>query len=83
MLHGLGFAGVLAELGLPRDEYLTALLSFNVGVELGQLAVIALAFVALGALRQRDWYRTRVTVPISAIIGIVGLYWAIERTFGG
>jgi len=82
MLHGLGFAGVLAELGLPRDEYFTALLSFNVGVELGQLAVIALAFVALGAFRQRDWYRARVTVPISAVIGLIGLYWAFERTFG-
>jgi hypothetical protein len=83
LLHGLGFAGVLAELGLPRSQYLSALLSFNVGVELGQLAVIALAFVALGALRNRSWYRTRVTVPASVIIGLVGLYWAVERTFAG
>jgi hydrogenase/urease accessory protein HupE len=83
LLHGLGFAGVLAELGLPRSEYLAALLSFNVGVELGQLTVIALAFLTLGAFRGRDWYRPRVTVPASVLIGLVGLYWAFERTFTG
>jgi hydrogenase/urease accessory protein HupE len=79
LLHGLGFAGVLVELGLPRNEYLAALLSFNAGVELGQLTVIALAFVALGAFRNRDWYRNRVTVPLSIVIGLVGLYWTFER----
>ena len=83
LLHGLGFAGVLTELGLPRGEYLTALLSFNLGVELGQLAVIALAFVSVGAFRQRSWYRARVTVPLSVLIGLMGLYWAIERIFTG
>lgn len=79
LLHGLGFAGVLAQLGLPRGEFLTALLSFNVGVELGQLAVIAVAFLTLGAFRQRNWYRSRVTVPLSIAIGLTGLYWAVER----
>ena len=82
LLHGLGFAGVLVELGLPRDQYLTALLSFNVGVELGQLAVILLAAASIGIFRKRSWYRTRVTVPLSLLIGVVGLYWAIERVFG-
>ena len=81
LLHGLGFAGVLARLGLPRGEFLTALLSFNAGVELGQLAVIVVAFLALGAFRQRSWYRTRVTVPLSIAIGVVGVYWAITRVF--
>jgi len=79
LLHGLGFAGVLAQLGLPRGEFLTALLSFNAGVELGQLAVIAVAFLTLGAFRQRNWYRSRVTVPLSIAIGLTGLYWAVER----
>jgi hydrogenase/urease accessory protein HupE len=83
LLHGLGFAGVLSELGLPRDEYVTALLSFNVGVEVGQLAVIALAALALGTFRNRSWYRSRVTVPLSTLIGFVGIYWAIERIIGG
>ncbi len=83
LLHGLGFAGVLAELGLPRGEYLSALVSFNVGVEAGQLAVIAVAFLLLGAFRNRSWYRRRITVPLSATIGIIGLYWAVERVLTG
>ena len=82
LLHGLGFAGVLAELGLPRGEYLTALLSFNVGVELGQLAVIGIALVSLGWAGRESWYRRRIAVPISALIGVVGLYWAVERALG-
>src|SRR5207247_6004814 len=48
LLHGLGFAGALKELGLPRSEFLTALLTFNVGVEAGQLAVIGAAFMLVG-----------------------------------
>jgi hydrogenase/urease accessory protein HupE len=81
LLHGMGFAGVLNELGLPRSEFLTALISFNVGVELGQLAVITLAFLAVGLwFRHRPWYRRGIVVPASAAIGLVGLYWAIERT---
>ena len=57
LLHGLGFAGVLAELGLPRGEFAAALMSFNLGVEGGQLAVIAGLFAALGWARHAPWYR--------------------------
>ena len=81
LLHGLGFAGVLAQLGLPPGEYLTALLSFNAGVELGQLAVILAAFLALGIFRHRDWYRPRISVPLSLTIGVIGLYLTITRVF--
>jgi hydrogenase/urease accessory protein HupE len=79
LLHGLGFAGVLGELGLPRQAFVTALVSFNVGVELGQLAVLALAFVALGAFRRRAWYRARVVVPLSLGIAATGLVWTAMR----
>jgi hypothetical protein len=79
LLHGLGFAGVLAELGLPRQELLTALVAFNAGVELGQLAVILAAFAAVGWLRGKSWYRRRVVVPCSLAIALTGLYWAVER----
>lgn len=80
LLHGLGFAGVLADIGLPRTEFVTALVAFNIGVELGQLAIIVAAFVAVGWwARQRAWYRRRVVIPLSAAIAAVGLYWAIER----
>jgi len=80
LLHGLGFAGVLQELGLPRSELVTALVTFNLGVEAGQLAVIAAAFLFVGVwFGHRSWYRRRVVVPGSALIGCVGLYWTVER----
>jgi len=82
LLHGLGFAGVLSELGLPRSEFLTALLSFNIGVEGGQLTVIAIAFLLVGLpFRKQSWYRQRVVVPASCLIAAVGLYWSVERVF--
>lgn len=82
LLHGLGFAGVLSELGLPRSEFLPALLSFNLGVEGGQLAVIGLATLLLGLpFRHRGWYRQRVVVPASCLIAAVGLYWSVQRVF--
>ena len=81
LLHGLGFAGVLHELGLPRSQFLPALLSFNLGVELGQLSVIALGFLAIGWLGSRPWYRRRVVIPGSLAIAAVGLYWTIQRIF--
>ena len=79
LLHGLGVGGVLMELGLPRDQFVTALVSFNVGVELGQLAVILLAFAAVGWWRNRRWYRPAIIVPASCCIALVGLYWTVER----
>lgn len=82
LLHGMGFAGVLSELGLPRSEFLPAVLSFNLGVEAGQLAVIGLAFLVLGLpWRAAPWYRRRVVVPASLAIAAVGLYWSVERVF--
>jgi hydrogenase/urease accessory protein HupE len=82
LLHGLGFAGVLSELGLPRSEFLPALLSFNLGVEGGQLAVIAVALLLVGLpFRGQSWYRQRVVVPASCLIAAVGLYWSVERVF--
>jgi hypothetical protein len=83
LLHGLGFAGVLAELGLPRERFLSALLSFNVGVELGQLAVLAIAFVLVGLFRDRAGYRRAVVAPASIAIAAVGLWWFVERAFLG
>lgn len=83
LLHGLGFAGVLTELGLPRGDFVTALIAFNVGVEAGQLAVIALAFLVVGWCRGRAWYRLRLAVPASLAIAAVALYWTVERTLAG
>jgi hydrogenase/urease accessory protein HupE len=80
LLHGLGFAGALRELGLPRSEFVTALLTFNVGVEAGQLAVIGAAFVLVGwHCANRAWYRSRIVVPASMAIACTAVYWTIER----
>ncbi|MCK4842993.1 MAG: HupE/UreJ family protein, partial [Methylococcales bacterium] len=80
LLHGLGFAGVLTELGLPESQFVTALISFNIGVELGQLSVILLAFLALFWLRKnRDLYRKFVIIPGSFSIAMMGLYWTWVR----
>jgi hydrogenase/urease accessory protein HupE len=80
LLHGMGFAGVLTELGLPRSEFVPALLSFNAGVEAGQLAVIAIALALFGLpFRQKTWYRSRIVVPASIAIAAVGFYWSIQR----
>ncbi|MGA0261618.1 MAG: HupE/UreJ family protein [bacterium] len=81
LLHGLGFASVLFEIGLPRDAFLEGLLAFNIGVELGQLAVIAVAFVVIGFWgRNREWYRPWVIVPGSLAVSVVGGWWFLERT---
>ena len=80
LLHGMGFAGVLKEIGLPRSEFLTALVTFNVGVEAGQLTVIAAAFLLIGWQCNRHvWYRRRVVVPASVLIACTALYWTVER----
>ena len=79
LLHGMGFAGALKELGLPRSEFVTALVTFNVGVESGQLAVIGAAFLLVGWYYGRQWYRRLVVVPASALIACTALYWTLER----
>jgi hypothetical protein len=80
LLHGMGFAGALKELGMPRSELLTALVSFNVGVEAGQLTVIGLAAIVVGwYCRNKTWYRSRVVVPASITIAVTALYWTVER----
>jgi len=81
LLHGMGFAGVLRDLGLPRPSFLTALVTFNVGVEAGQLTVIGLAFVACAYWQQRDrvTYRRFVVVPASFAIAVVGVFWTVQR----
>ena len=82
LLHGLGFAGVLQELGAPTDRFVPALVGFNLGVELGQVAVLALAFAAVGWCRGKSWYRSAVVIPASLAIAAVALYWTWERALG-
>ncbi len=81
LFHGLGFASVLLDLGLPDDQFLTALIGFNVGVELGQLSVILAAWLLLHRWFSQPWYRTRVVLPASFLIAVTGCWWAIQRIF--
>lgn len=82
LVHGMGFAGALKELGLPKTQFINALLSFNAGVELGQLTVVSLCFLMVGLwFKSRQWYHQRIVIPASAMIGVVALYWTIERIF--
>lgn len=82
LLHGLGFASVLDEFGLPEGQFIPALLGFNVGVELGQLTVIAIAFLAVGyGFGRKEYYRRLIAVPASAVIALIGAYWFAERVF--
>jgi HupE / UreJ protein len=82
LVHGFGFASVLADLGLPRDALVLALVGFNVGVELGQLAVV-LAFLPLAyALRRSAFYRRGVMVGGSIVITLLSSIWLVERAFG-
>jgi hydrogenase/urease accessory protein HupE len=79
LLHGLGFASVLGDLGLAQSQYALSLISFNIGVELGQLTVIALAFICLYPLRSKVWYQKRLVLSLNVAIAIIAIYWLIER----
>ncbi|MDJ0832626.1 MAG: HupE/UreJ family protein [Gammaproteobacteria bacterium] len=80
LLHGMGFAGVLTELGLPESEFINALISFNIGVELGQISVILLALVAVFWIRRKpSLYRNWLVIPGSSMIALMGLFWTWQR----
>jgi HupE / UreJ protein len=82
LLHGMGFANALDQLGLPEQAYLTSLVLFNVGVELGQLTIILAAFFLFGKwFGHKPWYRKRIVIPLSLIIAIIAAYWTVERLF--
>ncbi len=82
LIHGLGFASALGDLELPRNSLAVGLVGFNVGVEGGQLAVIAGAFLLTGWLRNAAQYRRWIVIPGSALIALCGVVWTIERIAG-
>jgi hydrogenase/urease accessory protein HupE len=80
LLHGMGFAGVLRDLGLPRDQFLTALVTFNIGVEVAQLTIIAAATLLFAYwYREKTWYRGRFVIPASMAIAATGVIWTVQR----
>ncbi|MDQ3622278.1 MAG: HupE/UreJ family protein [Verrucomicrobiota bacterium] len=82
LVHGLGFAGALQELELPLGSLVVGLLGFNAGVEGGQIAVVALAFLATAWLRNPVLYRRIIVVPGSAAIALMGVWWTVDRVRG-
>lgn len=89
LVHGMGFAGFFGELGLPPGQFWSALIGFNIGVEIGQLCVILAAFVlglglrrALAISHHEAAYRRYLVLPASAMIGATGLLWTVERILG-
>lgn len=82
LIHGMGFASALNEIGLPADKFYTSIIAFNIGVELGQIAVITALFATIIIpLRNKVWYRTRIVYTVSTVIALIASYWTIERVF--
>ena len=81
LVHGLGFATVLAELGLPRHALAVSLVAFNLGVELGQLAIVALLLPLIFALRETSLYPRLLLRAGSSAIAALGGLWLLERAF--
>jgi hypothetical protein len=79
LLHGLGFAGALSELGIPANHFVSALLGFNVGVEIGQVSFGLLAFMLISIFAKRDWFARVIQLPGNLMIALIGGYWLFER----
>jgi HupE / UreJ protein len=80
LIHGMGFAGALGQLGLPPHAYLLSLVMFNAGVELGQVTVILVAWFLLAKwFGDKPWYRSRIIIPASVMIGMLAGFWTIQR----
>lgn len=82
LFHGLGFASVLMDLLVSRESKVTALIGFNIGVEIGQLAIVAVIFPLLYVLREKRLYRNILLPGISGVIALVGLWWFVTRALG-
>lgn len=82
LLHGMGFAGVLGELGLPSDQQLLTVLAFNLGVEVGQMAIVLALLPIFIAVRKKLWYARYALTGTSIVIALVALQWIVERWIG-
>lgn len=82
LLHGMGFAGVLGELGLPADQQLLTVLAFNLGVEIGQMAIVLLLLPLFIVVRKYIWYARYALTGTSVVIAVVALQWVVERWLG-
>ncbi|HRI22425.1 MAG TPA: HupE/UreJ family protein [Panacibacter sp.] len=80
LVHGMGFASALSEVGLPRNNFFTSVLAFNAGVEVGQIAVIMLVFgLLIVPFGKRPGFKKQFVYPLSVIIALIASYWTVER----
>jgi hypothetical protein len=79
LIHGLGFASALGEVGLPTGQLVAGLVGFSIGVECGHVAVLGTAFLTLGWSTRRAWYRRRLAIPLSVVIATIALFWIAQR----
>jgi hypothetical protein len=79
LVHGLGFAAGLLNADLPKSQMLSSVLSFNLGVEIAQIAIICVLFILVYKIKKKHWYTERIVYPVSSLIACTALYWTIDR----
>ena len=80
LIHGMGFAAALNEIGLPRNSFFKSILSFNIGVEVGQIIVILSVFgLLIYPFGKYPWYKKAVVYPLSTAIALIAMYWTVKR----
>jgi len=80
LVHGMGFANVLLEIGSDKKEFTTSIISFNIGVELGQISVILFTYFLVSKwFSTKTWYKQRIVNPVCTFIACVAMYWVIQR----
>jgi len=82
LIHGFGFSSVLRSIGLPKENLISSLLAFNIGVEVGQLGIVAIIFPYIWITRNHKYHDIVVKI-LSIIIGFIGLFWFFQRVFLG
>ena len=81
LIHGFGFASVLADLGLPQGALVLALIGFNAGVEIGQLCIVAVFLPIAFWLRATRFYRVGVLTGGSLVVALLASWWLVQRIF--
>lgn len=78
LFHGLGFAGLLTEISIPKETFFSSLISFNIGIEIGQLLIIAIALPIILYCKKKTWYPTAVKI-VAIGISVIAIVWFVER----
>ncbi|HSH55383.1 MAG TPA: HupE/UreJ family protein [Candidatus Limnocylindrales bacterium] len=81
LFHGLGFAGLLQEIQVPSDKFLSSLIAFNIGIEIGQIAIIMIALPFILLFKNKPWYNRLIQIFAGAI-AVIGIVWAVQRALG-